>query len=64
MIWDTYIMLNAGAYFGTSFPHLVLQAYPELVPSQPTEVSVPTHPNPTLLLSQPTPPSYSEFVPS
>ena len=30
-----------GAYFGTSFPHLVLQAYPELVPPQSAEVYVP-----------------------
>eukprot|EP01087_Luapelamoeba_hula_P001926 TRINITY_DN1171_c0_g1_i2.p1 TRINITY_DN1171_c0_g1~~TRINITY_DN1171_c0_g1_i2.p1 ORF type:complete len:277 (+),score=49.80 TRINITY_DN1171_c0_g1_i2:251-1081(+) len=25
-----------GAYFGTTFPHLLLQMYPELVPSKPT----------------------------
>jgi casein kinase II subunit beta len=30
-----------GAYFGTSFPHLVLQAYPELVPPESSEVYVP-----------------------
>ncbi len=30
-----------GAYFGTSFPHLLLQAYPELAPSEPLQLYVP-----------------------
>eukprot|EP00301_Raphidiophrys_heterophryoidea_P002778 c11287_g1_i1.p1 GENE.c11287_g1_i1~~c11287_g1_i1.p1 ORF type:complete len:314 (+),score=102.86 c11287_g1_i1:44-985(+) len=30
-----------GAYFGTSFPHLFLQTYPELVGSEPTQKYVP-----------------------
>lgn len=30
-----------GAYFGTSFPHLLLATYPEIVPSKPTQSYVP-----------------------
>lgn len=30
-----------GAYFGTTFPHLVFQVYPELMPSPPTQQYVP-----------------------
>jgi len=30
-----------GAYFGTSFPHLLLQTFPELFPPSPPEVYVP-----------------------
>lgn len=30
-----------GAFFGTTFPHLFLKTYPELVPERPTHVYVP-----------------------
>ncbi len=30
-----------GAYFGCSFPHIFLQTYPDLMPSQPPNVYVP-----------------------
>jgi len=30
-----------GAYFGTSFPHLLLATYPEIVPQKPTNTYVP-----------------------
>ncbi|CAO3626838.1 unnamed protein product [Cunninghamella blakesleeana] len=44
---DIYNSLSAthchldGAYFGTSFPHLLLQAYPSLLPTTPKQTYVP-----------------------
>lgn len=41
ILTDTSFSYFLGAHFGTTFPHLLFQSFPELVPRAPTKIYVP-----------------------